>query len=76
MSHYDVDYSNMTPQAKHLKAIDDIKDYMGEEKYKSLSKAFKTEGPLTMDEFEMYCSLAGIQGYPCLAWYNEVFPFG
>ncbi len=41
MTHYDVDYSKLTPQAKYNKAIADIKDYMGEERYNKVIGLFK-----------------------------------
>lgn len=76
MTHYDVNYSDLTPQAKHDKAIADIKDYLGDDKYRNLTAEFRAAGPMPLGRFEMYLSIAGVQGYPVRAWYNEVYPFG
>lgn len=77
MTHYNVDYSGLDEVAKHNKAIQDIKDYMGEPKFEELTGMFKEvpepERP-NLDKFELLVSFAGIQGYPAKAWYNYCYP--
>ena len=75
--HYNIGYAGLTPQLAHNQSIQDIKDYLGEEKYELLTKQFREECPdLSIEGFKMYVSLAGISGFPVRAWYNEVYPFG
>lgn len=76
MSHYDIDYSDMTPQTKHLKAIADIKDYMGEDRYHKITQAIRADGPMSVDKLRIIVSLAGVQGYPVRAWHDEIWPYG
>lgn len=76
MTHYDVDYSNLTPQAKFNRAISDIKDYMGEEHYNKVVSLFKQEQPPPLEVFHMHMSFAGVQGYPVVALYDEIWPCG
>jgi hypothetical protein len=73
MTHYNVDYSGMDEVAKHNKAIEDIKEYMGEERFTKLTALLK-EDSYTLSQFEMAVSFAGVQGYPAKAWYNYCFP--
>lgn len=75
MTHYDVNYSGLSPNDAHNQAIKDIIDYMGEEKYNDLTQQFRAF-ELNLDAFRMYVSFAGIQGFPVERWYNEVYPFG
>lgn len=71
--HYEINYNDLEPEVKRLKAIADIKDYMGEAKYYILTEQFKGMS-LTLEQFQLYASLAGIQGYPALAWWHTVYP--
>lgn len=72
--HYTISYENLSPLEKHAKAIRDIKDYMGEERYNHLSKLFKTDYPnITVEQFQVMVDFAGIRGYPALAWYNQIY---
>lgn len=74
MTHYDVDYSEIQdPIAKHNKAIEDIKEYMGEERFANLTNTFKEYPNLSLEQFTLYCSIAGVQGYPVKAWYNYCY---
>lgn len=76
--HYNVDYNGLTPQAKHNKAIEDIKEYMGDIRYNLMSGTFIETYPcgMSLEQFELIASFAGVQGYPVRAWYNEIYPFG
>ncbi len=76
MTHYDVDYSKLTPQAKYNKAIADIKDYMGEERYNKVIGLFKQMQPIPLEKFHLQMSFAGVQGYPVVAMYDEIWPYG
>lgn len=75
MTHYNVSYEGLSDIEKHNKAIQDIKDYLGEEKFEQLTKQCKEEYPdLTLEQFRMSVSFAGVQGYPVKAWYNYIYP--
>lgn len=76
MTHYDVDYSNLHPQAKHEKAIADIKDYLGEAKFVAITNDFRKYPPQSIDALAMYLSIAGVQGYPVRAWHDVIWPYG
>lgn len=73
---YIVDYSELDndPIAKHNKAIEDIKEYLGEEKFNRVTEQIRTEYPdMTLKQFQMAISFGGVQGYPAKAWYNHCF---
>lgn len=74
MTHYTVDYSNLNddPIAKHNKAIEDIKEYLGDDRFKTLTEKFKQMSP-SLDQFELMVSFAGVQGYPVKAWFNYCY---
>lgn len=80
MSHYDVDYSGLTPQHKHKKALVDIVDYLGEERFHRVNAHYHelaSKGViLTRDQFAHHLSIAGVSGYPVSAWYAEIWPYG
>lgn len=74
--HYDICYSHLDhdPIAKHNKAIQDIKDYLGEDRFNKLTQCVQNEPEqYTFDQFRLAVSFAGIQGYPVRAWYNYVY---
>jgi len=77
MVHYTIDYAGMSPQDAHTKAIQDIKDYMGEERYTIMTKRLRLESPPGVGAFmHIYAPFAGVQGYPARAWYDEIWPYG
>lgn len=75
MSHYTINYNGLSPQARHDKAIADIIEYMGAERYAKLTLMFSERSPMTMSHFEFACSFAGVQGWPVRAWYSECWPY-
>ena len=67
MTHYDIDYSKSP--APTFDAVQDIIDYLGEKKYKEISPMISR---IThCGQFAMYCSIAGIHGFPVRAWYEH-----
>jgi hypothetical protein len=72
MSHHEVDYSELEGAAKEIKALADIIDYLGQEKFNLLVEHTKTcdagyvRGALT--------HVAGISGYPVTAFINHYYP--
>lgn len=62
---YTIDYSGITDKtAKEEKAIQDIKDYLGEKSFNDLVEAAKHEPPMSRMLAMFILSFAGISGYP------------
>lgn len=74
MTHYDIDYSGLDPIAKHEKALQDIVDYMGRDKFDRLVESLRKGEQLTLQHFRLVMSFAGVQGYPVKALYNHIWP--
>jgi hypothetical protein len=76
MTHYNIVYTDLPPEEKSYKALQDIADWLGSKrKFRELTEAFIYEGSeLTQQRFAFYCSLAGVQGYPVIAWWEHCFP--
>lgn len=76
MTHYTINYSNCIDEvAKHNKALADIKDFLGEERFNNLTEMFKvhwSEQP-ELGHFQLMCAFVGVQGYPVKAWYNYIW---
>lgn len=65
--HNTIDYGKSPAPA--FDAVQDIIDYLGKDKY---DKVAPEMAKLTnCGQFAMYCSLAGIQGFPVKAWYEH-----
>lgn len=62
-----VDYTNSP--CKSADAFNDIVEYLGEERYNKISPELSKITDCR--QFEFYCSLAGISGYPVVAWYEH-----
>lgn len=65
--HYNVDYTDHPNKAKA--AVSDILDFLGTERFEKLVPEM---AKIThCGNFAMYCALAGIEGYPVIAWYES-----
>lgn len=62
-----INYNNSPAPA--FDAVQDIIDYLGTERYNKLSGAMSLV--THCGQFAMYCSLAGIHGFPVKAWYEH-----
>ena len=71
--HTTKDYSGLSEDEKQIKAISDIRDWLGVEKFNKLEREFKLYGPVTEEQFGFLCSIAGISGYPVTAWYRSIY---
>lgn len=62
------DYTkSLTPK---FDAVNDIIDYLGQTKYDELIE--KGIGKFTnINQFNFFCMLAGIDGFPVIAWYDH-----
>lgn len=65
--HTDISYKN-EPAPRH-KAIEDIKDWLGMPKYNEIRPMMTRV--TNVKQFSFYCGLAGIQGFPVMAWYDS-----
>lgn len=77
MTHYDVDYSKMEENDRRVKAIDDIKEYVGEAKFDELNKMLEEyvlEKRPSLDAFRMTLFMFPVSGYPIKAWYETLQP--
>lgn len=71
--HYTTNYEGLDPIAKHDKAITDILEWMGKDRFDKATSEFRKHN-LTLEQFELYASFAGVQGYSVKAWYNYCYP--
>jgi len=76
MSHYDISYANLAPDAKRAQAIQDIKDYLGDDRYNELTDLIHQnyQLPPNLEKFRMAVSMSGIRGYPVVAWHEVLWP--
>lgn len=64
--HNTVDYSKSPTPA--FDAVEDIKDWVGKDRWDAISAEMAKV--TRCHQFALYASLAGIQGYPVIAWYE------
>ena len=83
MSHYIINYAGLSEQEAHDKAIADIKDWLGEDRYLKITEGCKTAvdidgnpSVLTWRQWRYAMFLSGIEGYPLKVWYKEIWPNG
>jgi hypothetical protein len=68
MTHYDISYSKSP--APNFDAVQDIIEWLGIERFQHLSK--KMMEVKHCGTWRMALSLAGIQGFPVIAWYEHI----
>jgi hypothetical protein len=75
MTHYTINYSELVEPAKHNKAIEDIKQWLGEERFEELTDMLRKDEELKINyaRFSFLASFSGVQGYPAVAWHNHIF---
>lgn len=72
---YEINYNELNDAEKFYKAINDCKEYLSEVKFNEITELLKLENPSLKTFTSMLSMLAGIEGYPCLAWYQYTFGF-
>jgi hypothetical protein len=70
---YTTDYTGLDPITAHNRAIRDIIDYMGQEKFDERTAELRKE-QLTLEVFQLVVSFCGVRGYPAKAWFNYCYP--
>lgn len=83
MTTYKTHYDGLEGNTKRAKAIQDIVEYLGWDKFVDLHDAILKEshrtqssassGHLGLNELRMMLSFVGVQGYPVKAWYELLF---
>lgn len=64
-----INYTSLEGAAKAKKAIADIKSYLGNKKYAEVAPEMALV--TNPKQFAFYCMIAGIEGYPVVAWYES-----
>lgn len=64
--HYTKDYSQSP--AKSFDAVNDIKDWLGPERWDKVSAIMRTV--VDHNQFAIAASFAGVHGFPVKAWYE------
>lgn len=67
-----ISYEGLDPIEKHNKAIQDIKEYLGAQKFEEVVGLFKGR-EMPLENFQCYMGLGGIEGYPVKAFYNHIY---
>lgn len=65
--HNTIDYGKSI--APSFDAVQDVMDWLGAERYAKIAPEMAKLA--NCGAFAMYCSLAGIQGFPVKAWYEH-----
>ena len=71
--HYEVNYGELSPAERQEKAIADLKEFLGEERFEKLTGEFRAYGKLDLEQFAFFCSITGVSGYPVTAWHTHVY---
>lgn len=70
--HYTVNYNQHLLKDRLTAALNDVKEYLGEDKYQGLLKAAVADPSITFAQFRFAMSFAGIEGLPVRAIWHEV----
>lgn len=73
MGHYTTDYRAFdTQSARDAAAIRDLVDYLGQDRFNTLTECLSAYPDLTEDRLALMVSFAGVQGFPVLAWFRLI----
>ena len=70
--HYTINYNQELVEDKLAAALEDVREYLGKDKYRMLMQEAVISTSLTFDQFCFALSFAGIEGLPVLAVWHEV----
>jgi len=73
MTHHTVDYRVYSHEMKRAKAMKDIKDWLGLERFRKIDKAYRALRQPSRHAFALQISFAGISGFPVHVWYEELW---
>lgn len=64
-------YSGFTTMEEKLaEALKDVKFYLGDKKYDSISAIMRQA--TTQEHFIIYADMVGVRGFPIIAWYEDI----
>lgn len=61
-------------EASDVQAIEDIRFWLGEERFAKIDEMFRGYSYISVDAFTFHCAFMGIQGRPALAWHRRLWP--
>lgn len=70
--HYTVNYNQPLLKDRLTAALQDVREYLGEDNYQRLLKTAVADTSLTFEQFRFALSFAGIEGLPVRAVGHEV----
>lgn len=65
--HTTVDYSKLSEPEKSKKAIADLREFLGQEKYDHITSEFRQKDKMDVELFINIVSIGGISGFPVYA---------
>lgn len=70
--HVEISYAHLEGEAKELKAISDIREYLGDEKFVTVQEILLNNLPEEESFRFQLAVFVGIDGYPATAWYKHL----
>jgi hypothetical protein len=72
--HYTINYAHLSGEAKQAKAVSDVKEFLGAERFDKIVQTFKDAPGTPQEYFVNACGLlCGISGYPAEAFYRYIY---
>jgi len=70
---YSIDYSHLPEPERAAKAVEDCREYLGEERFVILCELTRSYNPpISLDTFITVCSFVGIHGAPVEPLFNHI----
>jgi hypothetical protein len=72
-----IDYSDLSEDQKIAKALEDLKEWYGKDKFEQLSSEWKAVFPEEASSWAYFAktvSISGVYGYPVEVWYKQLWP--
>ena len=66
------DYSGLSVEQQRQRALADLRDFFGEERFEEVSKSFP-KPKMSYALFDKWACFAGVQGLPVRFWYEYVY---
>jgi len=73
VTHYTIDYGDLQEPEKARKALADIAEYLGAERFNKFTVERMKEPAMPRIGFIYAVSFGGVQGYPAHAWYEHIW---
>lgn len=73
--HNKIHYAHIKDDAtREATALQDVIDWVGEEKFNQLVTSFRAEPPRVLAQFHFLAAFTGVQGYPVRVWFKHIWP--